>query len=170
MNGRINLNGKQDFESLYEDWYDRVYKYAYTLLMNREDAEDVTADTFMTAYAQYDMYDPSKGSIGSWLTRIAHNKAVNLRLSAAQRMRAQMPEEWDTPDPADFTGQVEASDTVLKLYSGLNPQEREFLNFRYAMGLSDSEIAEMLGLEKKTVNKRFQRLLQKCRLILDDPG
>ena len=167
MNGQISLNGKQDFESVYEEWYDRVYKYAYTLLLNREDAEDVTADTFMAAYTQYDKYDPDRGSVGTWLTRIAHNRAVNLRCSAAEKRRGELPDEWEAPDPADFTGDVIDSDTVLWLYARLNPQERELLNMRYTMGLSDGEIAEMLGLPKKTVNKRFQRLLQKCRLIMN---
>ena len=168
MNGPINLQGKQDFEAVYEEWYDRVYKYAYTLLLNREDAEDVTADTFMAAYAQYDSYDPDKGSAGTWLTRIAHNRAVNLRRSAAVQKRDQMPDEWEAPDPAaDFAGQAADSDTVMWLYSHLDPEERELLNMRYTMELSDGEIAEMLGLQKKTVNKRFQRLLQKCRLIMD---
>ena len=82
---------KPDFATVYDSWYDRVYKYAYTLLLNREDAEDVTAET------------------------------------------------------------------VLRLFARLRPQERELLILRYTMELRDREIAAMLGLPEKTVNKQALR-------------
>lgn len=157
---------KQSFDAVYEEWYDRVYKYAYTLLLNREDAEDVTADTFLAAYTQYDGYDPARSSVGTWLSRIAHNRAINLRRSAAEQKRAKLPEEWDLSDPADFTEGVAASHMVLRLYARLKPKERELLNLRYTMELADGEIAALLGLPEKAVNKRYQRLLQKCRLLM----
>lgn len=158
---------KPAFEAVYEEWYDRVYKYAYTLLLNREDAEDVTADTFLAAYKKYGSYDPARASIGTWLTRIAHNCAVNLWCSAEKQMRTELTDAWETADPSDFTEEITAADTVLRLFARLKQQERELLNLRYTMELRDREIAAMLGLPEKTVNKRFQRLLQKCRLILD---
>ena len=48
-----------DFETIYDAYYDRVYRYAYTILLNREDAEDVVEETFLAAYAAYGRYDPS---------------------------------------------------------------------------------------------------------------
>ena len=78
------------------------------------------------------------------------------------------PENWDQVDEkSDFTKQIEASDMVAQLYSMLKPEERELLNMRYVMGLKDEEIAALLDMEKKTVNKRIQRLLAKCRNLLN---
>lgn len=159
------------FETVYEMYYDRVYKYAYTILLNKEDAEDVTAETFLAAYRNYSRYDAEKASIATWLTRIAHNRAVNLRRSAAYAKRAEWTEALDrTSDGTDFTGRVENDDTVLRLYARLRPEERELLNMRYVMELKDREIGGLLGLSDKTVNKRFQRLLVKCRGILKSNG
>ena len=39
---------------------------------------------------------------------------------------------------------------------------------RYAMQMKDAEVAETMGLPVKTVNKRYQRLLVKCREILEN--
>ena len=64
--------------------------------------------------------------------------------------------------------ELEDKDQVLYLYSKLSAGEREFLNMRYAIQMSDSEVAEILGIPVKTVNKRYQRLLAKCRGILED--
>ena len=55
---------------------------------------------------------------------------------------------------------------IMHLYGQLKPRERELLNLRYVTELKDKEIASLLHLPEKTVNKRLQRLLSKCRLIL----
>lgn len=169
--GAVTGKNKADFSQLYEEYYDRVYKYAYTILLNREDAEDVVAETFTAAYAFYNSFDPAKASFATWITRIAHNKAINLLKSAAYSKRAEMPEYYDVPaltEGADITAETNAA--VLYLYSKLNGSEREFLNLRYAMGMKDGEIAELMGLPVKTVNKRYQRLLAKCRDIMERNG
>lgn len=155
--------GKPAFEEVFETYYDRVYKYAYTILLNRENAEDVVEETFLAAYAAYPGYDPARASLATWLTRIAHNKAVNLLRSAANRHETALADSGlDFADPQD-----EARYAVLWLYEKLTRQEREFLELRYTMRLSDREVAALYGLEPKAVNKRYQRLLKRCRDILD---
>jgi RNA polymerase sigma-70 factor (ECF subfamily) len=155
---------KPDFETVFEVYYDRVYKYAYTILLNRENAEDVVEETFLAAYVAYPGYDPARSSLATWLTRIAHNKAVNLVRSAAYRRETAMPEGLADRSPSV---QDEPRYTVLWLYARLTQEEREFLDLRYAMELSDKEITALYGLEPKAVNKRFQRLLKRCRQLLD---
>ena len=165
----IYLFGKSEsFEAVYETYYDRIYKYAYTLLLNKEDAEDVTADTFLTAYMHFSTYDAGQASVATWLSRIVHNRAVNLRRSAAYAKRTELPDFWEPAEDADFTAQVEAADAVLYLYARLRPEERELLNLRYVMELKDGEIAALFGCPEKTLNKRIQRLLGRCRQLLDE--
>lgn len=151
---------------MYEDYYDRIYKYARTLLLSKEDAEDVTEDTFIAAYQHFDAYDEKKSSPATWLVRIAHNKAVNLMRSAEYAKRAELPEDFEAGTDEDIPGQVERADEVLRLYAQLTPEEREFLNLRYVLELKDKEIATLLSQNEKTINKRYQRLLQKCREYL----
>ena len=158
---------KPPFETVYEDCYDRVYKYVYTLLLHKENTEDIVAETFLSAYKNYDSYDPQKASVITWITRIAHNHAVNLVRSSAYRTRAEMPERVIFgEEDADILRLEEDNDTVVRLYARLDEKDREFLNMRYAMELKDAEIAEILGMNTKAVNKRYQRLLKKCREIL----
>jgi RNA polymerase sigma-70 factor (ECF subfamily) len=164
----VEFQTKQSFEQVYEECYDKIYKYTYTLLMNKEDTEDVVADTFITAYEKYDTYDSTKSSVSTWLSRIAHNKAVNLVRSASYRNRDELPEELPGEASADFTKNVEDNEMLINLYSNLTEDEREFLNLRYTMGLKDAEVAEILDISPKAVNKRYQRLLAKCKDILND--
>lgn len=160
---------KPDFDQVYEENYDRVYKYTYTILLNKEDTEDVVSSTFMAAYAAYDRYDPERASLATWLMRIAHNEAINLVRSAAYSKRSEMPEYYEVPDNSeDSVRGLEDKESVLYLYSKLSAAEREFLNMRYVMQMKDAEVAETLGLPVKTVNKRYQRLLARCREILEN--
>ena len=75
-----------------------------------------------------------------------------------------MPENGYDLAPA---AQDEDRYTVLWLYTKLTREEREFLDLRYVMELSDKEVAALYGIEPKAVNKRYQRLLKRCREILD---
>ncbi len=162
---------KPEFTFIYEKYYDRIYKYIYMMLLSREDAEDVVSDTFLRAYMHYDSYDPSVSSPATWLSRIAHNRALNLLRSSEKSRRASMPEYYEPADPgADIRMAGEDREALISLYSELSEDEREFLNFRYVMELSDSEVAEILGINARAVNKRYQRLREKCRGILEENG
>ena len=59
---------KPAFETVYETYYDKIYRCAYTILLNRENAEDVVAETFLAAYAAYRDYDPARASLATWLS------------------------------------------------------------------------------------------------------
>lgn len=159
---------KPDFETLYETYYDKIYQYAYSILLNRENAEDVVSDTFFAAYAAYGRYDPKIASPATWLTRIAHNKAIDLVKSPAYRRTEQLDESFDAGAPDNMTEQAEKNDIILRLYAKLTKAEREFLNLRYVMELTDPEIAALYNLPVKTINKRYQRLLARCRELLDE--
>ena len=167
----IRPDEKPAFDDVYRMYYDRVYKYAYTLLLHRENAEDVVSETFIAAYTHYGSFDPAKASVLTWLTRIAHNNAVNFLRSAAYRTRADLPEQdLRGFEDADLIALSEVNEEALTIYAGLKEEEREFLNMRYAMELRDAEVADLLNLNVKAVNKRYQRLLAKCRRILSEAG
>ena len=170
MNDPGIKNSDLSFEELYDLYYDRIYKYVYLLLLNREDAEDVTAETFLAAYNCYDSYDPSKASPATWLSRIAHNKAVNLLRSSAYTRQTELTESEDKAIEGNDYTDAEDRDMVLSLYDKLTPEERELLNMRYVMDLKDREVGMMIGVPEKTVNKRYQRLLAKCRTLMSEEG
>ena len=159
---------KPDFETVYETFYDRVYKYAYTILLNRENAEDVVSETFLAAYLAYAGYDPTRASLATWLTRIAHNKAVDFVKSAAYRKHEELNGSDEPSISEDIANKMETTETVLWIYSHLTRAECEFLNLRYVMELKDAEVSELYELPVKTINKRYQRLIAKCRRLLED--
>ena len=75
-------------------------------------------ETFLAAYIAYAGYDPTRASLATWLTRIAHNKAVNLVRSASYRMEQPLPDD-ETIATAAYDSQIEVRETVRWLYSKL---------------------------------------------------
>lgn len=168
MSNLMQFPSKPDFAEVYEQYYDRIYKYTYTILLDKEMAEDVVSETFMLALKNYESFDPRKASVVTWLSRIAHNQAINVVRSASYKKRADMPEYYEPADTGDMSQAADDRRLVTELYSKLTEEEREFLNMRFVMDLKDSEVADLIGISAKAVNKRYQRLLAKCRDLIGD--
>ena len=65
------------FTEIYQEYYRRVYNYAFSRLLHREEAEDATAEVFLVLLQNLRSYDPQRGSVATWINRIAHNAVQN---------------------------------------------------------------------------------------------
>jgi RNA polymerase sigma-70 factor, ECF subfamily len=157
------------FERLYRSSRDDVYAYAAGLLRDRAAAEEVTATAFERAYRKRARFDPSRGEPRAWLFGIARNAALD-----ELRRRGRQAEL--TAEPADLTGAVEASaethERRLALMHGLTqlaPREREPLALKFFAGLSNAEIAAVLGIGESNAGTRVHRAVTKLREACDGP-
>ncbi len=158
---------KLSFEQVYEENYDRVFNFVYMRMLHREDAEDVTEDTFIKAMAAYPSYDESKASYITWLCTIARNSMID-HIRKAHRDRIVPFDE--TFDRGEIDADLEklTDDTqkqVYEIFEQLKPEERELLSLRYGLDMEYSQIAGIIGIESKAAAKRVERLLKKCREI-----
>ncbi len=153
------------FEEIYEQYYGRVFNFVYMRLLHREDAEDVTAETFTKAFGAYDRNDPSKASILTWLCTIARNCLIDHVRKSHKGKIISFDRGFDTgaEDPELERLNEDTERRVYRILKHLNDEERELLSMRYKMDLEYSEIGGILGIEPKTAAKRVERLLKKCR-------
>ena len=80
------------FDKIYQDYYRRVFNYAFSRLLHREEAEDATAEVFLAVLQNLRSYDPKRGSVGTWINRIAHNAVENYCRKAYRRKEFPAPE------------------------------------------------------------------------------
>jgi hypothetical protein len=77
-------NGNQNcFEQLYDALVPRIYGLVQRILRNVAHAEEVTQEVFLEVWQKAPQYDSTRGAVGSWVTVIAHRRAVD-RVRAAQ--------------------------------------------------------------------------------------
>lgn len=152
------------FTRIYQEYYRRVYNYAFSRLLRREDAEDATAEVFIALLKNIQFYDPQKGSVSTWVNRVAHN-AVEDYCRKVYRHK----EVFSPADSKDGKGAWEPENEVnQRVYSilwHLSEEERSFLALRYEMNMTNSEIGELMGLTPEAVSQRYHRLLEKCRKV-----
>ncbi len=145
------------FEALYRSSRDDVYAYVLTLLRDRAAAEDVTAIAFERAYRKRRTFDRHLGEERAWLFGIARNAALD-ELRRRRRMAALVVDPEDGGDPGD-----------TEALSALSPREREIVALKFHAGLSNSELASVLGVSESNAGTLVHRAVQKLRRAVDAP-
>ncbi len=158
----------ESFEDLYRRTFPRVYAYVASLLRDRSGAEEVTAQAFERAYRRRSSYRPGRGPVEAWLFGIARNAALDELRRRGRRARL----EDDAPDPSSAT-EDEADGllrraTVRAALGSLDARERDLIALKFAGGLSNAEIAGVLGTSESNAGTRLHRTIEKLRRACHD--
>lgn len=155
------------FEALYLRYVKQVYRYLYSRIGSQADAEDATAQTFLSALEAFPRYR-HEGYFGAWLFAIARRKAVDY---FRQRGCAQfLPDDLPALDP-DLLQQAMRSERLRELQAllrELDEDEQELLRLRYAARLSFGEIARLMERKEDALKKSLYRLLDRLHSRLED--
>lgn len=157
------------FEALYRTSRDDVYAYVAGLLRDAAAAEDVTAHAFERAYRKRASFNPDRGSRRAWLFGIARNAALDeLRRRKRTAELATDPEDLDAPGPADEAEVAVRREALREAMRSLDGRERELIALKFFAGLSNAEIAEVIGVSESNAGTRLHRTIQKLRRACDD--
>jgi RNA polymerase sigma-70 factor (ECF subfamily) len=157
------LRGEQaGFDALYDEFAAGVYRLCYGLLLNREDAEDVTQEAFVYAFKNLHRYDAQRSALKTWLYTIAISRCRNVYRRArpplidiGQLLNIGLPAPNDDTPEAMFAHQT-AQEAVERALHLLTPRLREAVVLRYGHGLTYREIAEVMGCPQKTAESRVR--------------
>src|SRR5579864_800832 len=173
---RAKAGDRDGFRLLVERHSRSVFRLAYRLTGNEQDAEDVVQETFLRAYKQLQNFE-SRASFGTWLYRIAANYSLDLIRSRKRHyeQRSNVDEESDTmlaipttdpgPDRVAYSGQLE--ERISAALAGLTEQERAAFVMRHFEGFSIEEIGATLGLGVSAAKHSIFRAVQKLRKTLE---
>lgn len=153
------------FEALYRQSRDDVHAYLAGLLRDRSAAEEVTAQAFERAWRRRRQLDPGRGSARAWLFGIARNAGLD-----ELRRRSRVAEPPKEEGLAEASPEDEAlTRTILRqALAELNGRERELVALKYFAGLSNAEIAAVLGTSESNAGTRLHRVMDKLRRELDE--
>ncbi len=157
-----------DFDALYRDSRDDVFAYVAGLLRDRSAAEDVCAAAFERAYRRRRSFDARRGEPRAWLFGIARNAA----LDELRRRRRRASLAGDVPD-VDAVGAEDAVEGALRrgvvraALAGLEPRDRDLVALKFFAGLSNREIARVLGVSESNAGTMLHRAVQRLRRACD---
>ena len=154
------------FEQLYADTRDAVYAYAMGLLRDRDAAEEITALAFERAFRKRRQVDPRRGDARAWLFAIVRNAALD---ELRRRRRQAVP--VDPATVAGLAGGEESADQDLRIalrraLADLSTRDRELVALKFYAGLTNREIAVVVGQSESNVGTRLSRIVQSLRSAL----
>ncbi len=171
---RTAQGDEKAFRSLIERWEAPVYTFLERMTGSREDALDLSQETFLRVHARARAYD-ARGQFRSWLFRIAGN----LARSALRRRRLIAwirfdPQQHDCAVPGDHPGhhleRKETAQEVRRALARLGDRQRQALLLRRFSGLSYGEIAAALDTTVPAVESLLQRAMETLRSDLARKG
>ena len=138
------------FEELYRAHLRDVYSYSYYRVGNHHDAEDLTEQAFLQAYRHFERArrESNGRPLRPWLIRIAHNLASNYHRDRARRPEAALESVEPPAHPLGTEQIVEGREElrlVMDRLERLSDDRRDALIMRFALGMSNREIARALG-------------------------
>jgi RNA polymerase sigma-70 factor (ECF subfamily) len=161
----------QALAMLYDRYSRLVFSLAFKIVSNSEEAEDITQEIFLTLW-QRQSYNPSRGSLSSFLTTMTRSRAIDKLRSRGSRHRFLQRwggitrSETSMATPLEQASIGERSQIIRMALEKLPPNERRVLEIAYYGGLSQSEIAEQLSIPLGTVKTRSRQGLLKLRQAL----
>jgi len=155
------------FLSLYDRYASRVYGLTLRVLGDTMLAEEATQDTFLKLWSRAKQFDLRKGELTPWLLTIAHRTALDRLRLENRRLppsNAQDPEETWPIIPDETTQNSESRWRSLYFaVQSLPEEQRQVIDLAYYKGMSQSEIAEVLGWPLGTVKTRVRSAMQSLR-------
>jgi RNA polymerase sigma factor (sigma-70 family) len=154
--------------------YDRfgrvAYGLAYRILRDAALAEDAVQDAFLALWRTAVSFDPARGKASTWILTLVHRRAVDVvRREDRRRARPIDDAPIASGDATDETAAVRAQRRAVQAaLAQLSPDQREALELAYYGGLSQSELAERLGVPLGTVKSRMFAALARLRDLLGD--
>jgi RNA polymerase sigma-70 factor, ECF subfamily len=162
--------------TLYDRFGHLVYGVALHICGETNLAEEITQDVFLRAWEHAAAYHANQGKVGSWLAGIARNRAIDI-FRHHQTDAGGHSQSWeelplfDPPDSQDVEQEVattQQQQRVRLALASLPPDQCQVLALAYFRGLTQEEIAGLLGEPLGTVKTRIRLGMQKLRKFLEN--
>ncbi len=154
-------------ETIIEENGQKIYKYCYNMLRNRQEAEDAVQDIFIKVYNNMNHMHEIK-SIPSWLYRIAYNHCLNI--IRRKKFLFFIPINEDLKiDVANYNTGIESefSEQLTLVMSRLSAQDRSVLILRIIEEKSYDEIAVIFNKKPDAVRKQYERAKKKVKSYIE---
>jgi len=167
---RAQQNDQQALSSLYEEYFERVYRYVAVRMRSRLDAEDITSQVFVKVVQSLPSYKLRGVPFSAWLFRIARNQVID----HVRKHSVKFETAWIEPaavsqeDPTKLAELNMAIDEMVKTLVLLTEAQREVIQLRFAAELSIAETARIMGKSEGAVKALQYSALVALRKHLAD--
>lgn len=152
---------------IYDRYASKLYSYVYHRTGNGAVAEDLTSDVFVRMLEAVQQDRAWKTSLQGWLYRIAHNLVVDHFRRSSKRDGVELDERWMAPESynATFEGLFNSNQLQLGMRF-LTDEQQQVVILKFVEGLSNAEVAEILGKTEGAIKALQHRALTALRRVV----
>jgi len=179
---------KENFDDLFRKHYPEIYRLCFRMVRNKEDAEELTNDTFVKAYLNMHKFNPQKSSFRVWLFKIAYDQCIDFLRKKKRRKKLptiSIEEPCSKGEEAETYGETLVSDQpspdmeflrkeIWTLFEDCleEPTEEERTAFvlYHLEGFTYEEIARILRKSLTTARNRIKSAIEKLKSCLELKG
>jgi RNA polymerase sigma-70 factor (ECF subfamily) len=165
----VQRGDPQAFELLYDRHGGAAYSLAYRIVGKQAAAEDVVQEALLSIWRSRRRYDPTRGSVRTWILGIVHNRAIDgLRRSSVHDRRREtldvVEERFEASERTDVeVARREEARSVRGALETLPTEQRQTIELAYFGGFTQNQIAELMDEPVGTVKGRMRLGLEKMR-------
>ena len=169
---RAQAGDADAFRALVERHSRPLFRLAFLMTGNRQDAEDIVQESFLRAFRQLDAFD-GRASFGTWMHRIATNCSLDVLRARSRRGNglvledsgAELPSTCPTPERIAFSGELR--ERIAEAMDELSPTERAAFVLRHFEGLRMEDVGRVLECQPGAAKHSVFRAVRKLRQALD---
>ena len=160
------------FEALFQRHQELVFKTAYLMTDDKEEAKDILQEVFITVWKSRSTFNPAKGKFTTWLHRITVNQCLMKRrkkqpvlvsLEEARDWGFDLPDTRDSELPEESLMSKWRYERLAAAIGSLDGKHRPVLILRYFNDLSYDEIVQVMGIPLGTVKSRLNQAIRMLR-------
>ena len=173
---RVRDGDARAFEVLFDRHGGPAFSLAFRMCGSRARAEDIVQEAFLSLWRAGGRYDPSRGSVRSWVLSTVHNRAID----SFRRQSARPAGSFEESGAAERLAAAELTDAEVerrgeaeelrRALENLPDEQRRVIELSFFGGFTHQQIAAMLELPEGTVKGRMRLGLAKLRVTLTPAG
>ena len=163
----IKYGNKIAFEKLYNNYNKLIYSIAYSILKNKQDAEDVVQIVFEKLYLIDKEKLPNRNE-SSWLYSITKNETINYLKH--NKNNIDLDSIYNIEDDNNEINKIIDQDSYNRLIDKLNDKEKEIISLKIVSNLSFEEIGKLLKEPTGTIKWKYYKAVNTLKILLSNLG
>ncbi len=163
----IKYGNRIAFEKLYNNYNKLIYNIAYSILKNKQDAEDIVQIVFEKLYLIDKEKLPNRNE-SSWLYSITKNETINYL--KRNKNNIDLDSIYNIKDDNNEINKIIDQDSYNRLISKLNNKEKEIISLKIISNLSFEEIGKLLKEPTGTIKWRYYKAVNTLKILLSNLG
>ncbi|MGD9567743.1 MAG: RNA polymerase sigma factor [Sedimentibacter sp.] len=166
---RLNAYDKNRLEQIFDTYYDKVYAFLYIRVRNTALAEDLASQTFLKVAEKYNLYDPVKGALSTWIFTIALNQLrSHYRVFQSKKTVSleNIENLYEDTNVEDYIVENETKADLQSLLNDLDERQHNIITLKYYGELSNKEISKILNISETNVSTILNRTIKKLKSFM----